>query len=234
MRTGIITTNYGRKHIFELWCASISRLRDRFGNIPVMVASGKEDLVTCYKYNIEHIPFKNRPLSGKFNIAIKEMSNRNVDYVMILGSDDVVSNELFENILKAQEDNYSVIGVDTIYFYCLDKFNTGKLVRFGYKSKIMLGVCKTIRKDVLDGVGWKPWSVNKDEGLDADLSDNIRPFVDDTKIVSGMVTDVKGHENMNMFRVWNKRDLPELQEGQFLNGLSDKERDIINNIKQRL
>ncbi len=234
MKIGIVTANYGRPSILKLWCASIKRLNDTFGGIHAIVTSETTDYDTCYKYGVEHITRKqNKPVSKKFNISMQAMAQYDMDYVMVLGSDDIMTNELFGEILKATEKGYDVIGIDEIFFYSLNRhMSPCKLIKTTHKR--MLGVAKTIKADILEKVNYTPWHNDRNYGLDADLSNIIRPHISLTRTVEGMVTDVKGDMSMNRFSFWNNKEHEEYEEDHFLTALSQEERDIINEIKERV
>lgn len=235
MKIGIVTASYDRQPILRLWCASINRLNDTFGDITAVVTSSDNDFDICYKYGVNHIAFnRNKPVSRKFNMSMQYMADKGMDYVMVLGSDDIMSNDMFQTILtEAEENNPDVIGTKEIYFYSLTRgANLGKLIKTSHKR--ILGVAKTIRADVLDKVNYTSWHMDRNKGLDADLSNIIRPHVITTSLVDGMVVDVKTALNMNSFGFWNNKPNEEVKEEIFLNGLSQEERDIINDIKEKL
>lgn len=233
MKIGIVTANYDRHDIFRLWCASIKRLRDSFGDIPVVVTSESMDRATCKTYNIEHISCKNRPVSRKFNFSMEAMRDKDVDYVMVLGSDDIITDGLFQTILNEVESGIDVIGTDSIYYYSLNRYTCPhKLIKLKYKR--MLGVAKTISRSVLERVYFAPWSWDRDHGLDANLSNNIREHVRTTSFVDGMVVDVKSKFNMNPFSLWNKKPHEDIPEDEFIKELSREEQVIIWQIKDKI
>jgi hypothetical protein len=171
----------------------------------------------------------NKPVSEKFNRAFKWMQNYGVDYVMITGSDNLLSYDTYNRIYAEAEKGYDLIGVNSIYFYSLDGQFKGSMVKL--ESNKILGVCKTISARVLDKIDWRPWTVEKDWGLDAIASNTIRPHVETTKLLENTeVFDCKSRENLNKYSFWHNK-LKEKQDPQKLFSiLSEEEKQIIKSI----
>ena len=232
MKIGIITANYDRPHVFRMWCASIKRLRGVYGDIPVVVTSEKEDIPICEEYDITHVVCKNKPLSRKFNRSMLAMKKYDPDYVMVLGSDDIVSNDLFGKIRDEAERGYSVIAISNIYYF--SPYVSRNFVKFS--STRLLGVCRTVHKKILSSVDWTPWNWDRGHGLDANMWNNIRDHVlGDIMIVDGMVVDVKTKINMNSYNLWaskvNGLNVRFEDEQEFLDILSEEELEILTKIK---
>lgn len=226
---GILTCNFGRLRILELWCASVHRLRTELGvYVPACVVSGEEDKAVCDKYKITHIRWHNRPVSEKFNQGMQWVKNMGLDYGCISGSDDIFSTETFRKILDATQSDYDLIGIDSIYFYGTEGIHRGTLVKL--QGSRMLGVGKCIHKRVLEQVDYRPWNENKNWGLDAIASKCIAPYVKSFKIISdAKVFDCKSSMNINKMNVWaNKFDKLDPQE--FYSILSDEEKQILQTI----
>ncbi len=227
---GIITPNYGRQKVLDLWCASIERLRrDTDTYIPAVVVSGEEDKTICDKHFVNHVTHENKPVSEKFNKGFEFMRDYGVDYVMIMGSDDIISTETYKRIYAEAEKGYDVIGVDSIYFYALDSIWKGKLAKLN--AKRMLGVGKTISAKVLDKTEWRPWNVDKNWGLDAIASNCIRPYAQTYKTLSDTkIFDLKSSQNMNKSTFWFAKIKERENPSEFLSILSGEELQILKTI----
>jgi hypothetical protein len=236
---GIITANYKRPKILELWCASIKRIGEELGMyIPTVCISGIEDTMTCVKYGITHIPQENHPVSEKFNRGMEFAKDLGWDYTMILGSDDICSTDTIRKIMEEMEKGFQVIGMDNIYFYGADSPHKGKLVHL--QGTRLLGVGKTIRSDVLDKVDWRPWpkkvykagqlATGKDWGLDALVTQCIAPHANSYSILSDtIIVDCKSKDSMNFMSLWVKK-LPLVDPQVFYNILGEEEKQILAQI----
>lgn len=230
-RIGIIAPNYGRKNIFNLWCASIQRLRIEMGcYMPAVVVSEEEDKGMCQRYAIHHITQKNNPVSAKFNTAVYALQGE-VDAVMIMGSDDVISTRTFNRIACEIDRGYDLVGVDTVYFFATDGVNKGKMVKLVAHNRI-LGVAKAISASVLDRVDWKPWNVEKNWGLDAVAQNAIKPYVQTSKVVEDAeVFDLKSKTNINKATFWIGQKIKQLEDPEKLFSiLGQEETEILKQI----
>jgi len=230
---GIATINYKRRQVLKLWLAQITRLKtDLDMHIPCVVVSGEEDKDLCAQHGVWHITYKNRPVHEKFNRAYEYMKSIDVDYVILSGSDDIMSTDTLRNIMVEMEKGTDLIGVTTLYFYAGDGRDRGKLVKLTHRN--ILAPAKTVSKRVLDICDWYLWRPYKDEGhnagLDQLMTKTIRPHCKTKKAVEGFVVDVKTREcQMNRFNIWGNR-LPEVNPQEFYNILSDKELEILKRL----
>jgi len=228
---GIITANYNRKQICELWCAMVNRLRrDTETYIPAVVVSGAEDKTACDKYHIIHIEQDNLPVSAKYNRAMSYMRSLGIDYVLISGSDNSFSTNTWLRIVAEAEKGYDVIGVSNIYFFSTDGMHRGEMVNL--KAKNMLGVAKTISSRVLDRVDWKPWSKDKNHGLDGLASVTIKPYVQTTKMLDDVeVWDIKNSvQQLNRFNFWWQKIKVKENPQKLYSTLGEEEMNILNSI----
>jgi glycosyltransferase involved in cell wall biosynthesis len=202
-KIGIITTNFGRIPILEICFAGIDRLRLDTGMEIPCVCVGEEDDATvelCKFYDIEHIYQENRPLTAKFNTACKALEGR-VEYVMILGSDNLISTGTFNTILSECEKGVDLVGLSDIYFYGMDDIHTGKLLHFSHTT--VLGVGRTIKASVLDELNWKPWITDRDRAIDVIMLDAVSPYVNSRTLLYGQfAVDLKSSFNLNGIRFW--------------------------------
>jgi hypothetical protein len=209
---------------------SVNRLRRETETyIPAVVVSGSEDKGICENGHIVHIEQENYPVSEKYNRAMAYMRSIKVDYCMILGSDNVMSTETYQRINTEVQKGYDLVGVQNIYFFGTAGIYKGDMVKFTGKS--MLGVCKTISSSVLDKVDWRPWTKDKNWGLDGLVTLAIKPHVQTSKIVDdAVVFDIKSKQNLNRVDFWCKK-IKEREDPQKLYEiLSTEEREILNQI----
>ena len=226
---GIVTVNNGRPKVFKLFCASMKRLRTQVGiDFPVVCVSGVEDRNTCDEYGIGHIIQANKPVSKKFDTACKYMQKLNMDYICVLGSDDILSTSLLKSLISEMNKGISLIGIKELYFYGTEKQFKGKLLYIRLTS--LAGVCRTIHKSILDKVDWMPWGADKDWGMDSLAMKRIRPYVTTESVVEGMVVDVKSDCNLNRFSYWNSKVKEPTPAKVFYDTLSDEEFEILQTI----
>jgi len=234
MTFGFLTINYKRPQILKLFCASIKRLRADVGiNFPVICVSEAVDAPVCSEYEIGHIVHPNNPSSEKWNVGCDYLRQLAVEYVVIIGSDDIMSTQCLRNIMSEMENDVDVIGVKGIFVYDTDGMYRGKLKNI--TSKHLLGVGKTINKRVLDAVNWRPWecSVPRNYGTDALCARKIAPYVKTTAVVDGVIVDCKSQESLNKFTMFeNNKHGNTSDKNIFYSILSKEELEILGNIRQ--
>lgn len=235
MKIGIVTINYNRPRVLDLWLASMDRLRKECGPMPVVVVSEREDADACAKHGVHHICQGNNPVSFKWNTGVQWLMEQGVEYVMIVGSDDIVSTDLMRKILAAAnyrvspDYGYDVIGVDKLYFY--GNIRGRSSVFIPLQSHRMLGVCRTISRSVLEPINGVICPKGVGSGMDALVTKTIAPHVRSTKIVEGMVVDVKSRRNINRLTYWVGKIPHRLPAEQFYTILSKEEKillDLVN------
>ena len=225
----LITANHDRPKVLELWCAGIQRLRRDIGyDFPVIVTSGAEDAEVLSRNGITHLIRPNNPVSEKFNTSCYHAKDLDVNYVMIVGSDDIISTDTLRRLMAEMDKGYDLIGISDIYFYATRHPHRGKMVRL-HGTRIM-GVCKTIHRRVLDKVNWKPWTKKKDWGLDSIASKALVSHTKTWKMLSDTeVFDCKSKVNMNRFNVFYK-SRKEVDPQLFYSVLSKEEKELLNKI----
>ena len=228
---GIITINHKRPQVLALWCAQIKRLRNETQcYIPAVVVSGEEDKAICDQYHVVHITQENKPVTKIFNRAMGYMREQGMDYVLTLGSDDIISTVFLRNTFYLMETGVDLIGVWSFYFYCGHVRDRGKLVRLERaNSKTFLGIGRTVSSKVLDKCDWTLWDVEKNWGMDAIASKNLAKYSITRAKVEGTIVDVKTDVNLNSFRIWSNR-LPEVPAEEFYRILSEEELEILKSL----
>jgi glycosyltransferase involved in cell wall biosynthesis len=222
---GILTINNGRPKVLNLWCASVKRLREDLQMyIPAVVVSGAEDKSMCQKYFINHITQQNNPASRKWNTGVSYLMNQNLDYIIICGSDDIISTNLLKNILIETEEETDLIYLNIIYFYGGDGAFRGQLRRL--TTKQILGVGRTISRRVIKATGTL-WTRDRNWGMDGDCWKNISPHVQTKAVVEGVVVDVKTSENLNSMNFWMGKLKEECNPKIFYEILGEEEKQIL-------
>ncbi len=226
---GILTINFGRQKVLNLWCAQIKRIRrelDMF--IPAVVVSEEEDKWLCSQYGIWHITHPNNKtkVTEKWNIAMKYMQSIGMDAVTILGSDDIISTEFYSKVFEEINRGTDLVGVTNAYFFCGQGVDRGKLVKL--QGRAMLGIGKTVSKRVLDEADWFLWRKEKGWGMDAMAQQEIDKHNPTKAIIDEIIVDVKTRENLNSFKVFKNRQ--QVDSNIFLNILSEEEKQILKTL----
>ena len=192
MKTHILTALWQRPEITRICFEGIKRL----GLSATASISEESYIKTCEEYGIDWVMTPNQPVGHKWNAGMIQALNHKWDYVMILGSDDIVTNSIFD-IYKPLMGVYFMFGVDSCYFY-----HKGKIKRFSYKDKstMSVGAGRMLHRSLVEDCMPLWGDVNR--SLDGSCLKRIRSKGYDEKVVSlgdAVIMDIKSDTNLNHF-----------------------------------
>lgn len=137
MKLLIFLAVWKRPEITEICFMGLGRLRKK-SRLPIecfAVISEKSMIPLCNKYDIKYTFYKNDPLGEKKNHGLTEAMKLKWDYIIEIGSDDLVKDELLEKY-----ENYF-----------------GKYEMFGTKDSVIIdsvtGKCRRLTSDTPYGLG---------------------------------------------------------------------------------
>lgn len=137
MKLLIFLAVWKRPEITEICFMGISRLRknSRFPIEAFAVISEESMIPLCRKYQIKYTFYKNEPLGEKKNAGLTKAMELEWDYLIEIGSDDLLKDELIE----------------------LYAGHFGKYEMFGTKDSIIIdsatGKCRRLQSDTTYGLG---------------------------------------------------------------------------------
>lgn len=154
----------------------VVRLFAKYQKFPVVcVASTKEDINLAKSFGWDVVKYSNTSLSEKLQYGLEFARTLPHDGLLMLGSDDLVSPQLYEDYIKYIR-LYEFVAVKHCYFIDI---NTG-MTRFwrGYKTKRKgepCGAGRLYRKDLLERIDYKLWNnPSLDKGVDSKSWDTIK------------------------------------------------------------
>ena len=177
MKVAVITYMHRREEMFKLHANCVKRLAEKYDVIPIVVNSIEypaKKLVESYGFEYHEHPNKVPQqywLGTKANFAVICASCHNPDYVMVLDSDDIISDSFFEMFLEQMKLGIDVIGVRDLYFWSLHTKRSAFNV-FGYyqgRGTRITGVGKTMSRNILEKVDWCPFNRKVNSGLDGTM-----------------------------------------------------------------
>jgi hypothetical protein len=230
----IITATYGRPDVTELFVKGIHRLRNAISEtFPVIVTGDNHPAFD--DYDIEFYPQKNEPVSEKFNVSLRHAMKHNPRHIMIMGSDNLILNEQFTDLIKHKE-GVDYLGYEYVFFYSLSGDTMGQIKE--QRSSVgfnIVGAGRTMSYDLVERSMVRAnkglWYPPKNRSLDNLMFNNISSHIQKAYSLPGFVVDVKTEENINKFDLW--KGLPNVTEGYVINQLSVNERRVIRKIKKK-
>lgn len=186
-----------RPKITELCFLGIERLKKHsyFEIETLAVISEEEMKPLCEKYNVNYILHENLPLGRKKNAGLNEAKKFEFDYLLEIGSDDLILNELLDSYIDI---NHDFFGVRDIAYL---NSETGECRRV--LSKSTYGAGRMISRKLLEKVKFKLWDDGLNSGLDNNSIINVMShkvgYLQVRASDFPMVIDVKSEENIWKF-----------------------------------
>ncbi len=205
-----------RPEITEICFVGINRLR-KSGLFPIdafAVISEESMKPLCEKYNIDYVMHENLPLGRKKNFGLSEMLKKEWDYMLELGSDDVLKSEILEAYAPYFGKKH-VIGLNTFYY-----LNSEDLECRKYRNPSLHGIGRAISRHAIETVG-KLWRDDLNSCLDNYSTIQLakKGFME-VRINQPLGIDIKSDVGINPF---NYLEGEKVDFGEVIQGLSAEE-----------
>ncbi len=211
-KVAIVSAVWKRPDVFEYFAKGIHALTSRQDMDFVVIIAGSEgaasmNMVASHGFTYIEIP--NDPLSEKHNSTIMTAGQMGVDYVLCLGSDDVISPGLMDVYKEYMEAGIDYIGVTDFYFYDI---RTGKASYWGgYRDSRKghtAGAGRLISRKLMSAWRWRPFEVKHSKVLDNSMQGKLKltphsEAVFSLKEKGVFALDIKSETNMTPFELWD-------------------------------
>lgn len=171
-RITIVTAIYGRHDLCAITIYYYRQLQQRSKHDITLLAVGSEGIKSaalCDTYGWHYTEYENQPLSQKFNHLFSEAEKTNPDLVILVGSDDLVS----ESIINWYADNIPnsyphLVGLKDLYFYEIQNDITYYFSGYPPPSPRTIGAGRCFSRHILDKMNFRLWADEKvNRGLDS-------------------------------------------------------------------
>lgn len=170
MKIALITPIWQRPDLTKIVLEDYRRQSKKYG-FEIIVAGSEGDKSRKLCNDLHYIEVLNTPLSAKNNSLVKKAKELAVDGLVMMGSDDLVSDSFWELIYSYTGQEKEYIGLKECYFY---DTSTRESYHFkGYARSI--GAGRYFSKEVLDKAGWLLWDdSNKNYSMDSNQEDYLK------------------------------------------------------------
>ena len=213
MKLAIVSAVWKRPEVLELFATGIRLLKENSPLEIYVILSGSEGAVSrkmVENHGFLYIEMPNEPLALKMNAPVLKAKELNVDYVLCLGSDDIISPELMRVYEREMGEDYDFIGVLDWYFYDTE---TKKALYWGgyrepYRKGHTCGAGRVISKRLMEAWNWQPWEVKDSLMLDSSMQDKLKATEHSWSKLSLLeegvfALDIKSSTNMTPFKNWD-------------------------------
>ena len=196
MRIGVLTTLWRRHALARIVLDHYAHL-DLFSVRLAVGSEGEESRALAEGCGWEYMEHPNHPLSDKWNAGMEALKGR-VDAVMIVGSDDIVTERAIRMLTRSVEDGCDAVGLKDLYYY---DTRDGKAY---YGERNNPGAGMTVAASALDRVGWKPWDSGLNRYLDRSFTNRMQTkaypckfkYLKNCREQAADLVDIKSDTNM--------------------------------------
>lgn len=227
-KVAISTAVWRRYDVWKMFVKGISELQNSFPEIEfICIVAGSEGGLSrsaVEQAGMLYIEVPNDPLAAKFNATTLEAKKHNPDYVLCLGSDDIIHPSLMKQYLVAMREGYDFIGILDMYFW--DTISGKCLYWGGYRDARRIGhtagAGRLISKALMSDWGWMPWENRHSRVLDNSMQGKLSASNRSQKLLNikklgVFALDIKSEVNMTPFSQWDNAEFinPEIIQQQF-------------------
>jgi hypothetical protein len=205
----ILVLAYERKEITEICFTGLQRNIQEFERCgiraTVYVSTDAANAALCDLFGFEHDITDPKPIGKRLNDAVDECLNEHFDYLMQMGSDDLLTTAGVYHLSAMITNGCPMFGFNSLYVV---KRQTRKMKR--YTALMVFGAGRCIsRNAVINSIPL--WRDNSMRGLDGESQTrlnekaNVRPL----NIVSNKpcIVDIKSSVNINTYESFKGKDV---------------------------
>jgi hypothetical protein len=164
----LLTAVWGRLAVTDVWYRGTRRVAAQWNAAGIktrIVVGGDqpEHRELAAQHGAEWVETPNRPLGRKWNNICETASKTGeMDYIFVLGSDDLVSPAMAAAYIPVIQAGTPYAGVQACMFF---QVSTGKLFNFSQLG-VTVGCGRLLHANLMRRVGMRPWIDTKERGLD--------------------------------------------------------------------
>jgi hypothetical protein len=210
-----LTCTWGRPNITKIFIDSLMKTQKTlesifdFENIVVDSENSNFSVFENTPTNFEYLSYPNNPISNKWNFGANSLRLRDFDYVLFLGSDDIMDMKILLEYQKKMKENFDYIGILDMYVY--DQKQSDLYYWSGYEKNTgrqgeTIGLGRSISNETLKKLNYHPWDNDLNKGLDKTFNfklkklTNLKSFKFKLIDVDGFACDIKSDVNITKLK----------------------------------
>ena len=215
-RLVVLTCVWQRRELTRIVLGHYQRLRRQLeGELDLQLlavgSEGHQSRQLCETLGFRYVEHANSPLSLKWNAGVQAARALDPDALVIIGSDDLLSDGLLRNYVLKLEQGFDFFGFCDLHFLDLATARLGYWRGYQASTDAVavdspVGCGRCFSRDLLNKTGWRLWPRRPqvDRFLDLvafyflDLV-GIRPSIWTLEALRGVAVDIKTETNINHF-----------------------------------
>ena len=110
MKISLVTGVWKRPEVFEMFAKGVHNLNIEL-EVIVAGSEGETSRKMVDAHGFHYIEIANQPLAKKMNATTLKAMELGSDYVVCMGSDDIMSPELMQQFIECMNKGYDYIGI---------------------------------------------------------------------------------------------------------------------------
>jgi hypothetical protein len=216
IKVAIVTAVWKRPEIFEIFAKGVKSLIASCDMDIYTIVAGSEGDVSremVRKHNFIYTEVPNDPLATKVNKPVLIAGQIGVDYVLCVGSDDIITSDLMHVYAEYMNLGYDYIGVTDFYFY--DTASKKAAYWGGYRDQRRqghtAGAGRLISSRLMQKWNWNPWEIKDSKVLDNSMQNKLKEtphslITFSLKEKGVYALDIKSSTNMTPFALWDNTE----------------------------
>jgi hypothetical protein len=201
MKIAIITTLWKRHDLTKIMLNYYKEVAKPMG-YELICAGSEGDISRELADGWHYIETENYPVSEKHNKLLEKAKELKVDGVVLIGSDDLLCENVLKFYQKLSAKEANVIGFKGIYFY--ETENENLYYWEGLPFKQTVGAGRFFSKKILKAVNYRLWNESRNRGLDTLCTEYLKTFnifetILELQDIDGFICDIKHTENITIF-----------------------------------
>jgi hypothetical protein len=207
MRLAIVTAVWGRPQTTAIFWRGAQRLAAAWApHTTTVYAAGSQAMhrELAAQYGGVFVEHDNEPLSAKFNSACRRAMDDGAEYLIILGSDDLISPQLATLMREAMEADVTYVGATGCFFVEPRTRRAAQIVGHASRSRWgeTVGPGRVVHRRAVEQAGGRLWPLKVRYGLDWRMTLRLQwsgtPGTDRQFPLTetAFIADIKGPENV--------------------------------------
>lgn len=207
MKITFVSAVHGRKYFWKHFAKGVENLEIAFQNKgydtdKVAACTTEEECEYFLKHGFTTIWCGNKYLGEKWNEAIYYSWSEGADYIMMIGSDDIISPDIVEEYDPLLKQRHDIFGLKKMMVLDYERDKVKEFTGHKPTYRLSIGAGKMISSNALRRVAGRPAERVLYRGLDTSIIVNLRKHGFEDKIIDTkeyLILDVKNEENLNNF-----------------------------------
>jgi hypothetical protein len=207
MKIVVLTCIWKRPKITKIFLEQFKKLQEfkpKEFQLELIVVGSETglDKALLQGFNAHYIHHRNLPLGKKWNAGVEYCKKLEFDYLLALGSDDIISQSSLPIYKRYTDEGFDYLGWKD--FYLIDTIRKKMKYWEGYQNRRIgesVGAGRMFSKNLLEKLKYKPWDDNKNIGLDGSLTKKLAQISYTSVVMSAknnqvVMADLKSDVNL--------------------------------------